>query len=508
MSYKKLNTEMKDIKDLIQIVTYYTRRNLPLIDLKTQHPNGNKELNLFLGLKNKDFDSDEEASRSIYGSSEVDFKFRMLKSRLNRKLLNHLFFIDYSVIKLPKADILRQECQDYLYFAKSLLKVDQKKLSEKLFNKSLEIARECEFTDLAMDGLKELRNIYATLYRPKLFQNIRQQLEKTKIRSEVEEAANIIYFETKLRLNATINNRKKDLGFLISAIDFLKEKTHEVRSYNIYEKYFTLKIRLFELEGDYTGLLEFARQLEHEFELGHINENRFDPSIIWLAKLQAFLKLKRFNEGLNIAEQKLKDMDEENRLWLEVSEYLFLLLLSIKDYSRAAAVIQKVLDGKTLCQKDDSVIYKWDVYRGYAYYLSEDSGLVSDFDYPAFIAKTPPYKKEMAGIHTAHLILQVLANLNGDLNVLNKKLSAIDDYTGKYLNNSFGKRTKIFYKLLQKVVVYNRVNEDIMVKSKYLEDKLKKTGPTPEIYADLEVVPYEYLWKHVQQKLIENQTFQ
>ena len=58
--------------------------NVPLLDLKNQHSNGNKEMNLFLGIKNGTFSDEAEASHGIYGSDEVDFKFRMLKSRLNR----------------------------------------------------------------------------------------------------------------------------------------------------------------------------------------------------------------------------------------------------------------------------------------------------------------------------------------------------------------------------------------------------------------------------------------
>ncbi len=87
---------MDEIKDLIKIVTGNTKRNLPLLDLKNQHQNGNKEMNLFLGIKSGEFNDDVEASNGIYGNEEVDFKFRMLKSRLNRKLLNHLFFMDFS----------------------------------------------------------------------------------------------------------------------------------------------------------------------------------------------------------------------------------------------------------------------------------------------------------------------------------------------------------------------------------------------------------------------------
>ena len=64
---KKL-IEMEDIKDLIRIVIEFTKRNIPLIDIKAQDGNGNKELNLFLGLKDGLYETDMEASKGIYGT--------------------------------------------------------------------------------------------------------------------------------------------------------------------------------------------------------------------------------------------------------------------------------------------------------------------------------------------------------------------------------------------------------------------------------------------------------
>jgi len=503
MLNKKLSVEMDDIKDLIRIVTDYTRRNIPLIDLKSQHPNGNKELNLFMGIKNDSFMSDTEASRGIYGSPEVDFKFRMLKSRLNRKLLNHLFFIDYSILKMPKAYLLRQECQDYLHFSKSLLTVGEKKLATKLLFKTIDLATECEFTDLAIDGLKELRDIYTSDYRPKLFQNVKQQLEKFKTRLNEEERAYTIYYEATLKINSTINNRKKDLKYLTKSIRLLKNKCDKLQSYNIYEKYFKLKIQYFELDGNFNELLEYVAQLEQEFKMGHINENRFDPSIIWLAQLKAFLKVNRFEEGITLAEQKLIGMEPEDHLWLDVTEYLFLILMRMKEFSRAGVVLQKVFDNNVLNQKDEITQQKWDVYRSYAYYMTGNTRLIDGFNYQSFITDTPNYKKEMAGVHTARLFLQITASLQGDLSILHKKLDAIDDYIGKYLNNSFGKRTKLFHKLLQKVISNDRDHEAVILKSKYLEDKLKETNIIPDVFADIEVVLYEHLWESIQKKLLD-----
>jgi hypothetical protein len=257
---------MDEIKELIKIVTEYTRKNLPLIDLKKGYPNGNKEFNLFLGIRNGEFNTDTEASSGIYGTQEVDFKFRMLKSRLSRKLLNHLFFIDFTTPGMPRSAALHQECLDYLHFSRMLIKIGEKKLAVKLIYKTIDMAREGEFTDIAIAGLKELRGIYAETYRPKLFQNIREQLDYHQQQLAAEEEAYAIYYNNKLVINSSVNNRRKDFQCVLDGIVELERKSREWKSYNIYGKYLKLKLLYHRLTGEYDALLGFSKQIEEDFK--------------------------------------------------------------------------------------------------------------------------------------------------------------------------------------------------------------------------------------------------
>ena len=82
-----------------------------------------------------------------------------------------------------------------------------------------------------------------------------------------------------------------------------------------------------------------------------------------------------------------------------------------------------------------------------------------------------------------------------DLGDMHKSLDALDDYVGKYLNNSFSKRVKILAKLLHKIAAHNRDHDQVMAKSKYLEEKLQQEKPGGDEFLDMEIVPYEQLWK-------------
>jgi len=492
---------MEEIRELVKIITNHTKKNLPLLDLKAQQENDNKELKLFLGVKSGEYDTDEKASQGVYGDNGVDFKFRMLKSRLNRKLLNHLFFMDFGTNKSQKSNALHQECLDYLHFARMLLKVGELKYASKLLYKTIDLAKECEFTDVAISCLVEMRDIYATTYRPKLFQNIQQQILEYKELLVKEEKANEIYFEHKLSLNSTITNRKKDFEPVEEGIQQLDAIYKATQSFNVYTKYLKLSLWHYELTGDFEKVLELIESTENAYKKGKLNATRFNRAILNVSKLYAHLKLGHIDEGMMLAKKYLKDTDKDNTIWLAYMENYMLLCLKSKQYEQAGRLMREVLSSKTFDQIEEQLLEKWNVYRAYLYLLTGDKYLIRKFDFHAYTTEIPTFEKEKAGINVAILNLQFLVHLDGDLDTLHNIVNAMDEYVSKYLNNSFSKKTKIFYKLIGKVAQYNRDFDTLLQKSKYLTEKLLETEEEGDAFANLDVVPYEHLWEMIIKRL-------
>lgn len=488
---------MDEIKDLIKIVTDYTKRNLPLLDLKNQHKNGNKEMNLFLGIKSGEFSDDEEASHGIYGSKEVDFKFRMLKSRLNRKLLNHLFFMDFESRSFSKATNYYQETLDYLHFSRMLLNVDEINLGQKILYKTIDLARECEYTAIHIDCLNALREVYAKTYRPKLFQSVKNQIEEYRTLEKKEAKADTIFQDHCLSIYSTVNNRKKKLEPYEQAINKLEQLYEETNSYNIFEKYFKMKVWYYELKGDFESVLKLIEKVESKYKLGHINQKRFDANFAHLSKGNALIKLRNFETGGIFLEQMLNEIDTTTKAWFTFAEMYVMLNIQNKQFEKASEIFLRVANNKSFCDLDQREIMRWNIFRGYLYFLTGNKKIIRKFDYMQFVSDTPVFEKENAGYHLAIVILQIMEKVDGDLSELHDKLDAMDDYVNRYLNNSFSKRTKTFCKLLHKIAIHNRDHNMIMQKSKYLLDKLFESDVAGKTFVDFEVVPYEYLWDNV-----------
>ena len=488
---------MDEIKDLIKIVTGNTKRNLPLLDLKNQHQNGNKEMNLFLGIKSGEFNDDVEASNGIYGNEEVDFKFRMLKSRLNRKLLNHLFFMDFSSKSFSKSTNLYQEAMDYLHFSKMLLNVEETNLGTKLLYKTIDLAKECEYTIIVIDCLRELREVYAKTYRPKLFQNIKGRLDEYEALERIEEKANVIFQENRLSINSTVNNRKKTFEPYLKAIQELEKLYKQTNSYSIFEKYFKMQVWYHELKGDFESVLKLIAEVKKQHEKGKINQRRFDDLFVNFSKGNALIKLRKFVDGSKFLEKMLNENDNSSKAWYSFAEMYVMLNIHNKQFDKASEIFLRVASNKSFVNLEAKELLKWNIFRGYLYYLTGNKKIIKKFDYQNLITEIPEFIKENAGNNVAILILQILNNVDGDLSSLHDRLNAMDDYVNRYLNNSFSKRIKTFCKLLHKIAIHNRDIDTILMKSKYLQDKLFESEIAGESFVDFELVPYEFLWENV-----------
>jgi len=492
---------MDEIKELIKIVSDHTKKNLPLLDLKKQHLNGNKEMNLFLGIKTGQFNNDEEASVGIYGSEEVDFKFRMLKSRLNRKLLNHLFFMDFSTAPSSKTVNTYQEALDYLHFSRMLLKIGETSLGTKLLYKTIDIAKEGEYTVVIIDCLRELREVYSKTFRPKLFQNIKSQLMELEALERIEERANSIFQENRLFINSSVTNRKKSLEPFAKGVAELWDMYLKSDSYNIFEKFMKMQIWYHELNGDFEKVLLFTDKVMKDHEAGLINRIRFNEMFLDKAKGNALIKLRMFDEGADFLDAMLNKIDDSSKEWYVFAEKYVMLNIQRHAFDKASAVFQRVAATRNFDNLEKDDILRWNVLRSYLYHLTSDKKIVKKFGYEEFIATTPVYEKDKAGINVALLILQILEYAQGDLTKLHEKLNAIDDYVSKFLNNSFSKRTKTFCKLLHKIATHNRDYDTISQKSRYLREKLNDSEVAGKTFVDMEIVPYEFLWEKITTEL-------
>jgi hypothetical protein len=112
---------MKVFKEMAALVTNQHLQKIEVIDERQELNKDNLYLQLFKGITEGRYKSDEEAAFDLYQTSPKDKRYQMLKSRLKDRLINTLFFINHRKIHDSKYQQAVYQCNRNYFCAKLLL---------------------------------------------------------------------------------------------------------------------------------------------------------------------------------------------------------------------------------------------------------------------------------------------------------------------------------------------------------------------------------------------------
>jgi hypothetical protein len=486
---------MKELKKLVGIVTESGLKNLPLLNLYDEDKGSNLEQHLFLGIRNGEYSTDEDAENDIYGSVNLGQRYKMLKSRLKYKLLNHLFFLNFKDPEAPISIQYEHEILNYLHMARMLMKVNENDISEKLLLKCLRLSQDAEFTQYTVDCLELIRNIYSDKVRPKLFKKNKKELMLVRELLKQEQEAVDEYYYSRILLRKSVHSRKKNMENTLKTIAKLEKSWEKTQSFNIYDKFIRLKLWYLEIDGDFEKIIQFTSEIDEQFENNKVNVIRFDQKFIRQTKINAYLKAGKLDEGLMMAENYLKDFDPSQPTWFDFMDTYYLLSLHQKDYSLGAQLLISVFENPYYKKLSAESKDKWEIYRAYLYIVKPEAPIFRDFNYQIFYTPIPEFSKEKAGVNVAVLLLQFIKHLfEDDFEFLKSRIGAIDRYINRYCTDEFSLRIKYFYKLLKNIVDSEMNIYEVNRKSRYSFKQLQGTPVQGDASAEIEIIPYEHLW--------------
>ena len=160
---------------------------------------------------NEEFHSDSQASRILYGTNDLGKGYRNLKSRLEKRALNTIFFLDLNSPSYNDLQKAHYNCYKNLAASKILLGRGARKSSIKLSEKTLSIALKFEFYDIAIPLLQDLRNHYGSLLgnqkKLKKYNGILKKLKKDRdyeeLAREISTLPNLPFHKSLRRIRNT-----------------------------------------------------------------------------------------------------------------------------------------------------------------------------------------------------------------------------------------------------------------------------------------------------------------
>lgn len=487
---------MDELKTLVNIVTDRRLAVLPVLNFAERNGTG-KDFQLIRLLEGTAPVTQTQLVKGLYGSTDATSAaaFRKLRSRVQQKLLNQLYFLDQTDPRHLAVKRYDQQCFGLLHQAKILVGEGEYKLAEKLFRKALRIAEEAEFTHYSILGVSILRKLYVELNQPVRFRKMSQQLQQFQNKQLLENEAEQLFVECKLATNDKVRARKFTLTQLPLFLSRLEQIHAEVNSFNTFHSLYSVRMMKEELSGNYEEIIRITSATETERQQGRINQQRFDKRFNNYMSVYAHLQNKQAPRGLELAAEYFEDFHYSSGNWFYFLETYLLLALHARDYHKALALVQQAHQNPYFSKQRDAAQQRWELYEAYVQFVRPTVSPLKMRNFTQFVQKVPAYSRDKQGYNVAILILQFLYFLSqDDKDGLTARLDALRKYEQRHLRDPATLRTQLFFHLIFMSMREGFAVRKVTQKAVPLLEKLRATPHPGQAYGEIEIIPYEHVW--------------
>lgn len=499
-------TSMKYLLEISKIVTKKKVKKIEIFDDNYLKQKKTKFHEFYDALMSGDLDSDAEAATLLYNSTPTHDKYRQLKSRFKKRLLNTLFFLDVNQAATSNYNRAYYSCNKDWTLAKILLSHEANLTANQITRHIFMIALKFEFADIIVNATRILREQAALEGNEKLFDEYNEHnLHYQKVLSAEMESEAILQ---RAIMIAEKYKRQSDAPEVTEKMDTYKNALDAVSSsfsspiiaYN----QFMLHMLEAELKQDYQMLYETCNRAENYIAKNPQYYREGKMAQIALKKLIALYHLEDFDQGEEHAERYLVAF-EKNKLWFELVEYYLLMAIRSKKYDLAHQIFDRLYEDKRYKKMSNETKEKWFVFEVYLCYLAGFDKMTKPKKYKQFRVKRfleePIIYTKKQRIFTVILVIAQTLFLFEEQRYGEafERIERLKGYSNKFLKLNEHFRVVQFIRLLQQLAKAHFNYENIGVHQKYV-DKLEQT---PIRYKgninELEIIPYHHLWEMVLQ---------
>ncbi|RIY05343.1 hypothetical protein D0T11_20575 [Hymenobacter rubripertinctus] len=435
--------------------------------------------------------------KGIYGNSDAKTQtnFRKLKSRVQQKLLNHLYFLDQTDTRHLVSRQYEQQCLGLLHQAKILSSEGEYRMAEKLFRKFMRVAEEAEYTHYNVLGARILKKMYGEMGQPAKYHAMAKQFAAFQAKMELEDEAEQLYTDMKLTLNHKVKSRKALLAKMPEVINRLEVLYKEAGGYNTFYFLYATKMSREELTGNYEEIISITAQTDKDWEQNKINKKRFDKRFNNYMSVYAHLQCRQAKKGLALAEEYFKDFHYSSGNWFYFLETYLLLAIHAKQYSQAVDLLQQARKNPYHRKQRAAAQQRWELYEAYVQFVRPEESPLKMRHFAQFVQTVPDYSRDKQGYNVAILVIQFLYFLQRrDIEGLLARLEGLRKYEQRHLRDPATLRSQLFFRLLLMTVKQNFAPDACEKKALPLLERLRAAPLPGQAYGEIEIIPYEDLW--------------
>jgi hypothetical protein len=502
---------MKNLIEVAKIVTKKKVRKIEIFDDATLRNKASKFNEFYEALMNSKFKNDRDAASFLYNCSPTDDKYRQLKSRFRKRLLNTLFFLDINQPSVSGYDRAYYSCNKDWTLVKILLENNAPNTAIEIARSIYLTAEKYRFADVIMNSSRVLREYAAQEGNEAEFEEYDKMIKlygniyEAEIRSEE--------FLQRVRMQfhhsqGNVADFEERIEYYCNALVSLSE---QYESPIVYYNMFMVWIYRYEVLCDFDAMVEVCRRAEDYINANPIYQRDDITSMFRLKKMTAFLHLKDFTNGVSEAVQALKVIKESSPHYFEYMELYFLLAMHTDNYPKALTIHSLVTTTPKFRRLTSSEREKWNVFEMYVDLMLDYQNL----DNPAllgakkkmirntkFINEPLLFPKEQRMYTVHYMVGQFLYHLRkGSTTLATETADRMKSFSNRQLKPEEYYRAINFFKLLQQLLKAEYRLADISSAEKYYNRLIEQPFNYRGMLNELEVVPFDKLWNIILSKL-------
>ena len=496
------------MEDLLALSKLISKQKVKQIDIVTNENTMSELSKMFYdGLRNGQIKSDLDATRLLYGETELTSKYRKLKRRLRDKLIHTVFFIDIQQFSRTEYDKSLVRCYSMLAAVKILR-------NKGLVTAMLNLAEEVVKTALKFDIIEVAYYLSCDLAQRFTLLNFDRKKSKyyQKLESELaeifllERAAQNCFNYFGYYVNRILEYDINEIPDKVHKnLDWISENLESTRSFN-----FNFQAR---------NALYFKAYVEKDIDqMINISES----SVAYFETKSGFSKIGEFSflQKLGVAYQADRNYKSAMQVyhkafalspragslsWYNIRFHLFNVNLQLKAYQEAYKYLFEATSHKNF--KTLNVLNRepWILKEAYMHLLIKMNKVEEDnlneqklrpFRLSRFLNEVEHFSKDKRGLNIAvniiHALFLFLQKKEDDFE---RRLDALGQYSFRYLRNDDTLRSNAFIKMLQKIpdAGHHPVRLQRHTK-KYYKRMIEAPIVIQENSKEVEIIPYEHLW--------------
>ncbi len=494
---------MLELREIARLVTQHRKKFRESLHLKQKERANEQMLKLFRGVLTDSFKSDAQAAEAIYGSPVIDKRFRMLKGRLMRRMLDDLYFFDQGQRNFSAYFKASFRCSKNYIGARILLLYGARRAATKLLQAVCADAEKFRLYETLMLCYQSLRSNYSFSADIKKFEYYNRKFHEAKREFDAESYSNEC-LEMLYALMGKTGARKDDIAEMAERyVAEIQKMAANLNGYNLHFNLYRLKIIAHHQRGRY---LKAIYECDNAMAYCYTNRpflQKLRLAEMAMSKMECCLYLRNYNmaeENVVICQ---KYFMEGTNNWMVFQEVYFLTCLHTGHYDKALEAYQAVTSFAGFSKLPEARLEKWRIFNAYMHLL-KNSGYIKNvvehdrLNLPKFLNELPIFSKDKLGFNLSILIVQFTYLLmKGDFDKVAEKIEMLQSYRSRYLaKNKIYFRSNIFLKMLFFYLKYHDNRKTLLWRTEKLRTELKQHKESAfRSTENQEVVPYEVLWE-------------